>query len=92
MGDPASGYLRSWIQQNVSFRDHYLDLPFDLSNIFFILTANTLDSPRPLLDRAEVIRLSGYIDEEKFKLPKVFNTQKSLKKHGPGELMSRINK
>lgn len=68
-------------EQNVSFRDHYLDLPFDLSHIVFVLTANTLDSiPRPLLDRAEVIQLAGYIDAEKWKLQRTTCCRKVLGK------------
>lgn len=83
-GDPASALLEVLDpEQNISFRDHYLDLPFDLSDIVFILTANTLDSiPMPLLDRAEIIRLSGYINDEKVQIAKKFLIPKSLKKHG----------
>lgn len=83
-GDPASALLEVLDpEQNVSFRDNYLDLPFDISSVFFILTANTLDSiPEPLLDRAEIIQLSGYIDQEKIEIAKKYLIPKNLEKNG----------
>lgn len=83
-GDPTSALLEVLDpEQNVSFRDQYLDLPFDISNILFILTANTLDSvPEPLLDRAEIISLSGYIDQEKIEIAKKYLIPRSLEKNG----------
>ncbi|MCQ2612493.1 MAG: endopeptidase La [Treponemataceae bacterium] len=83
-GDPASALLEVLDpEQNVSFRDQYLDLPFDVSNVVFILTANTLDSiPEPLLDRAEIITLSGYIDQEKVEIAKNYLIPKNLEKNG----------
>lgn len=83
-GDPASALLEVLDpEQNVNFRDSYLDLPFDVSNVFFILTANTLDSiPEPLLDRAEIIQLAGYIDQEKLEIARKYLIPKNLAKNG----------
>ncbi len=83
-GDPSSALLEVLDpEQNVAFRDHYLDLPFDVSNILFVLTANSLDSiPGPLLDRAEIISLSGYIDQEKVEIAKKYLVPRSLEKNG----------
>ena len=83
-GDPASALLEILDpNQNADFRDNYLDLPFDLSHTFFILTANTLDTiPRPLLDRMEVIQLSGYSDEEKLEIARRYLVERQRKEAG----------
>jgi ATP-dependent Lon protease len=93
-GDPASALLEVLDpEQNKTFRDHYLDVPFDLSNVLFVATGNQLDTvPRPLLDRMEVIRLSGYITEEKMEIARRYLVPKAVRNHGLKNEQIRLRK
>lgn len=91
-GDPASAMLEVLdSEQNFSFRDHYLELPYDLSQIMFLTTANSLDTvPRPLLDRMEIINVSSYTEEEKVNICSKYLFPKQIKAHGLKESNFKI--
>lgn len=82
-GDPASALLEVLDpEQNTTFNDHYLEVDYDLSDVMFVTTANTLNMPGPLLDRMEIIRLSGYTEHEKVEIARRHLIDRQLEKHG----------
>lgn len=92
-GDPSAALLEVLdAEQNHSFRDHYIEVPFDLSQVLFVATANTLDTiPAPLRDRMEIIELTSYTREEKFQIAKRHLVQKQLDAHGLKPVQCRIS-
>ena len=91
-GDPASALLEVLDpEQNGTFSDHYLDVDYDLSDVMFVTTANSLNMPRPLLDRMEIINLSGYLENEKIQIAKRHLIDKQLERNGLTKEEWKIN-
>lgn len=81
-GDPASALLEALDpEQNKSFTDHYLEVEYNISDVMFVATANSMNLPRPLLDRMEIIRLSGYVEDEKMQIATKYLVPKQMKEH-----------
>ena len=91
-GDPSSALLEALDpEQNSTFKDHFLDIPFDLSKVLFLTTANTVDTiPQPLLDRMEIIELGSYTREDKFKIAKKYLVSKQIEKNGLNKSQLKI--
>ncbi|KAJ6240022.1 lon protease [Anaeramoeba flamelloides] len=91
-GDPASALLEALDpEQNSEFMDHFLDLPFDLSKVLFVMTANVIETiPRPLLDRMEILRISGYVQEEKIQIAKHYLIPRAMVESGLNENQAEI--
>ena len=92
-GDPASALLEVLdLEQNNTFSDHYLEVDYDLSEVMFVCTANSLNIPTPLLDRMEIIRIPGYIEDEKINIADKYLLPKQMKRNGVKEAEIKLNK